>query len=213
MKKFSIGYISHKQQTHERYLGPSLAALQGDFDVLSTSDVDYPAANYNDMLERCQTEYLILAHQDISFPPDLLARIESTMAVVPDFGALGAVGRDARGFYRWSEPGALFEVDTLDCCFLVVRADTPCRFDTANFGEYHLYVEDFCCQVSRLQGKKIYTLLTGSGELSDNLYQPGYVPQKLVHHSATVSKQGFGWGRYQEFRDILARKWGEVLTT
>jgi hypothetical protein len=213
VKKFTFGYISHKQQTHDRYLGMSLAQLEGDFDVIHTSDKAYPAENYNTMLDRCNTEYLILTHQDISFPPDLLARIERTIAAVPDFGALGAVGRDARGFYRWSEQRALFEVDTLDCCFLVTRADTPCRFDTANFGEFHLYVEDFCCQVSRLHGGRIHTLLTDSGEQSDLLYRPGFVPKKLVHHSATVSRQGFGWGRYQEFRDTLARKWGEVLTT
>lgn len=213
MKKFTFGYIRHKQQTHDRYLGKSLAQLQGDFDVVSTTDENFPAFNYNTMLDACRTEYLILTHQDVSFPPDLLERIERTMAALPDFGALGMVGKDVQGYYRWSAPDVIFEVDTLDCCFLIVRADTPARFDTANFGEYHLYVEDFCAQISRLQGKKIYTLLTASGELMDSLYQADFTPVKLVHHSATVSKMGFGWGRYHEFRSILAQKWGSLQTT
>lgn len=212
-KRFTFGYIRHKQLVHDRYLGCSLAQLEGEFDVISTSDQAFPGENYNTLLEQCQTEYLILIHQDVSFPHDLLARIERTIAVVPDFGALGMVGRDARGFYRWSEDRVLFEVDTLDCCFLLVRKDAPCRFDTVNFGEYHLYVEDFCCQVTRLQDKKLYTLLCEAAEVHDALYQPGFVPARLAHHSATVGKQGFGWGRYAEFRQTLTQKWGTVLTT
>jgi hypothetical protein len=213
VKKYTFGYIRHKQDVHDRYLGYSLSKLQGEFDVISTSDADFPAANYNTMLAQCQTEYLILTHQDVSFPPDLLAGIDATIAHLPSFGALGLVGRDVEGNYRWSTPQRPHEVDTLDCCFLVVRRDTPSRFDTVNFGEYHLYVEDFCAQITRLRGQKVYTLLIESGEHFDSLYQPGFEPVKLVHHSATVSKQGFAWGRYHEFRATLERKWGVVQTT
>ena len=213
MKKYTFGYIRHKQDVHDRYLGYSLARLQGEFDVISTSDAAFPAANYNALLDQCKTDYLILTHQDVSFPPDLLARIDATIAHLPSFGALGMVGRDAAGNYRWSTPDAIYEVDTLDCCFLVVRRDTACRFDTVNFGEYHLYVEDFCAQMTRLRGEKVYTILVPSGEQFDSLYQPGFEPVKLVHHSATVSQQGFRWGRYDEFRATLERKWGVVQTT
>jgi hypothetical protein len=213
VKKFTFGYIRHKQAVHDRYLGYSLARLQGEFDVISTSDEAYPAANYNTLLEQCQTDYLILTHQDVSFPPDLLACIERTIAAVPHFGALGMVGRSHGGAYCWSTPEGLYEVDTLDCCFLVVRRDTAARFDTVNFGEYHLYVEDFCAQIGRLRGQPVYTLLLPSGEQFDTLYTEGFEPVKLVHHSATVSQQGFRWGRYDEFRATLARKWGEVQTT
>lgn len=198
---------------HDRYLGPSLAGLQGEFEVISTSDADFPAANYNTLLARCETEFLVLTHQDVSFPPDLLERMERTLALLPDCGALGMVGRDRSGNYRWSSPEQVYEVDTLDCCYLVIRRDTAARFDTLNFGEYHLYVEDFCAQITRLRGQKVYTMLIASGEQFDSLYTPDYRPLKLVHHSATVSQKGFRWGRYDEFRATLARKWGDVQTT
>ncbi|QDL56082.1 hypothetical protein [Rhodoferax aquaticus] len=213
MKRFSIGYIRHSPETHERYLGYSLANLQGECDVLSTSDHNYPAQNYNDLLDACKTEYLILTHQDVSFPPNLLACIQRTIDFASDFGVLGMVGVDAAGTHRWSTNAGIYEVDTLDCCFIVVKKSAPARFDTVGFGEYHLYVEDYCAQMNRQYGKKNYTLHIEAGEVRDTLYSPEFPLEKLRHHSATVSKLGYCWGRYSEFRETLEKKWLGVKTT
>jgi hypothetical protein len=213
MKHFTIGYITHSPQTHSRYLGYSLQHLQGEFEVIHTTDEKFPAHNYNDMLERCTTEFLILTHEDVSFAPDLLAAIQRSIDFVPDFGVLGMVGADAGGTHRWSTLAGIYPVDTLDCCFIVVRPAAPARFDTAGFGEFHLYVEDYCAQMLRTHGKQNHTIHTDSGEMPDPLYVDRFALTKLQHHSATVSQRGYCWGRYPEFRAALDAKWPGIKTT
>lgn len=207
--RYTIGYIEHDNKVHTKYLGPSLASLKEDFAILTTSDEKFPAENYNTMLDKCETEFLILTHQDVSFPPSLLEQIDKTMEYVPDWGVLGMVGVDRNHVYRWSDTSNLYEVDTLDCCFMIIRKDSPVRFDTENFGEYHLYVEDFCAQMNRVHGKRNYTIAIKSSGKFD-----GYTDFKqLRHHSATVSKRGYCWGRYIEFRQKLEQKWPRIKTT
>jgi hypothetical protein len=213
MKSFTIGYIKHSPQTFERYLGYSLKSLQGDFDEVFTSDERFPADNYNDIIERSQTEFIILTHEDVSFPPDALACIQRTIDFAPDFGVLGMVGVDAGGTHRWSTLAGIYEVDTLDCCFVVVRKAALASFDSKIFGEYHLYVEDYCAQMSRLYGKKNYTIHIASGELRDSAYAANFPLVQMTHHSATVSERGYCWGRYHEFRRELEKKWPNIRTT
>ena len=101
MKKYTIGYIDHNQEVHSRQLGPSLKHLLGEFDVISLPSTVCPATNYNSMIEQCQTPYLILAHQDVTFSPDMLSAIDKTIDCVPEFGALGL-----KGFNNFREPMA-----------------------------------------------------------------------------------------------------------
>lgn len=213
MKKFTFGYISHNAQIHARYLQYSLENLRGDFEVIHTSDQKFPAENYNNMLDQCVTDYLILTHQDVSFPPDLLTCVQRTIDSVPDFGVLGMVGADAGGTHRWSTIKGIYPVDTLDCCFVLIRSSSSARFDTDRFGEFHLYVEDYCAQMNRLFGRQNYTIHIDSDEMPESMYKAGFVLDKLRHHSATVSTKGYCWGRYHEFRRELESKWGGVKTT
>jgi hypothetical protein len=213
MIDFTIGYIQHSPQAFERYLGYSLKHLQGEFDVVFTTDENFPAQNYNDMVARSQTEFIILTHEDVSFPPDTLAAIRRTIDFAPDFGALGMVGADAGGTHRWSTALGVYEVDTLDCCFLVVKKSAAARFDVVNFGEYHLYVEDYCAQMNRLYGKKNHTIHLPSGEIRDTMYQVDFPLVQMSHHSETVSQRGYCWGRYPEFRAALDKKWPSIKTT
>jgi hypothetical protein len=204
-KKFTIGYISHNEDVFKKFLGKSISELVGDFDVISTSDEKYPAHNYNEILEKAETPYVILTHQDISFSPDLLERIQETIdRVGNDFGALGLVGAAKNGSYHWSSKEKIEEVETLDCCFIVLRRETPARFDTERFGEYHLYVEDLCAQLSRGHNQKIYTILTEAGQNNESY---------LAHHSVTWNERGPCWGRYREFKNVLLQKWPNLKTT
>ena len=208
MKIFTIGYIDHDKEVHNKYLGPSLDALEGDFDIIKTTSEKFPAENYNKMKDECKTDYLILTHQDVSFAPDLLEKIHLSLFLVDNFGAMGMVGKTKSNKQLWSSSKEIYELDTLDCCFICFRTNENVRFDEKNFGEYHLYVEDFCAQLNRLHGKKIYTIKTDS---CSRLRQPSC--GMLSHHGATYVNRGSCWGRYKEFKQLLLKKWPDIKTT
>lgn len=211
--KYTIGYINHNKDVFDRLLGPSIKNLSGEFDVISVSDDNFPSENYNKLVSMAKTPYIILTHQDVTFSSDLLSRLDLTMdALNGNFGALGMVGVDKLGEYHWSESDKIYELDTADCCFLVIRTDNDIKFDEEIFDEYHLYVEDYCAQLSRVKNQKIYTIDTSSKESDPNTtYQIG--TKFLNHHSCTVSTQGFCWGRYHEFKYKLQQKWPNIKTT
>jgi len=215
MKKFTFGYIEHDANVFDRYLKKSLEKLDRNlFEILTISDINKPAINYNILLNNCKTEYIILTHSDVSFPPNLLECIENTINLVPDFGCLGLIGVDRNdGSYKWSNKNEIYEVDTLDCCFIVLKVSDFIKFDELNFDDYHLYVEDICAQMNRVFNKKNYTILIDSCEISDNIYEETYIPTKLTHHSATLSKLGIMWGKYSHYKQILINKWGNIKTT
>ena len=208
MKRYTIGFIDHDPAVHQRHLGPSLAGLQGQFDILSTTSAKCPAANYNDMIARCATPYLILTHQDVAFSPDLLECIDRTMSVVFDWGALGMVGVDSKRNYLWSRPDCIAQVDTLDCCFIVIRKDLGVLFDASTFDELHQYVEDYCAQLSRQHGKRCYTILTEGHQIT----QPPW-PSYLFHYGATYEVLGSCWGLWNEYHNRLLSKWPGIQTT
>jgi len=122
------------------------------------------------------------------------------------------VGVTSQGEYKWSKKETTFLVDTLDCCFLVIKKDTACLFDESIFDDYHLYVEDYCAQL-KSYGLLSFTILTDACEsLPDATYS--YEPESyLRHHSATVAKRGYCWGRYSEYRAKLEKKWPGIKTT
>lgn len=210
--KFTIGYIAHDEDLHWEYLGGCLAHLQTLHRVISKPSTTTPAILYNQMYMECETPFLILCHQDITFPNDILERITETIALLGnDFGVLGAVGRNTDNRYIWSEPGRVHEVDTLDPCFIVIKAKQNVWFDDVLFNDLHGYVEDYCAQMNRVHGKKNYTLLIKAGaneDCTDDIRKEG-----IVHYSATCSKKGYYWGRVSEYRRKLEKKWGTIFTT
>lgn len=202
--RFTIGYIDHNQDVFNKYLGLSLSKLKGEFDIIFTSDENKPAKNYNYILENSKNRYVILTHQDISFSDTLLERIEYTINQNPNFGVLGLVGVDNTKKYYWSSPDEQFELQTLDCCFIVVDKEHNIFFDTETFDDFHLYVEDYCLQTKHITGKSPYTILIGKD------------PRKLdylVHFSNTIKKLGGQWGEYKKYKSRLIEKWGDVKTT
>ncbi len=197
MKIFTIGYIDHDKTIYDTFLGPSLHRLEGDFDLIKTTDEKFPAENYNKMKDQCKTKYLILTHHDVSFGPFLLRDIEFSLNNAKNVGAIGMVGKTKENVQTWRTLDTIHELDTLDCCFICFNKDEKARFDEKNFNDYHLYVEDFCAQLNRTYNKKIYTIQTS----------------ELYHHSATLKKRGGQWGRYKEFKQKLLKKWPGIKTT
>lgn len=213
LKKFTIGWISHDKEVHSRLLGPSLSALLGEFDTIQTTDSLMPAQNYNTIIRESETPYVCLTHQDATFSPDLLSCLEKTIESLDDsWGALGMVGVTDLGEYKWSKKDSIFQVDTLDCCFLVIKRDSGVFFDEETFNDYHLYVEDYCAQL-KSQGKSAFTILTDACESPFNATYSRESGSYLRHHSATVAKRGYCWGKYREYREKLEKKWPGIKTT
>lgn len=212
---FTIAYIDHKKEVFEKYLKPSIESLTGNYNIISVSDELFPAENYNKLINLSTTDWIILTHQDISFPSNLLERIELTINEIGEdnIGALCMVGVNERGEYKFSKENEIYEVQTSDCCFLVINKKNNIYFDPINFDEYHLYVEDYCVRVFKELNKKIYTILVDSDAIMDYDWNDTIEFNKLRHHSYTCSKKGFCWGRYHEYKQKLLNIWGDVKTT
>tara|TARA_R100000654_G_scaffold40902_1_gene66993 strand:- start:2 stop:1243 length:1242 start_codon:yes stop_codon:yes gene_type:complete len=209
---FSIGYINHDDDVFNRFLGPSLNSLKGNFEVVCTSDKKRPAKNYNEIIDKSAFNFIILTHQDVSFSSDLLERISLTIKSVGDWSALAMVGVSEDGTYRWSNQDRSFEVSSADCCFILINKDHGIRFDEKLFDDFHLYVENYCGQVKQKTGLPVRTILTNSKE-SSPYQRDESLTTYLNHHSVTVNKRGTAWGKYWEYRKKLEDKWPGIKTT
>lgn len=196
---YTFGYIDHNKELQKKYLGPSLEILKGNFRIINTDSLNSPAVNYNAMIDYCSSPFLILTHQDVTFSEDLLDLIDETIVTVKYFGAIGMVGADKEGTIRFSNSSIINELDTLDCCFIVINCKSWVRFNSKIFSEFHLYVEDYCAMQKTL-GKKIYTI-----RLKDKSF--------LDHHSYTWKTQGSCWGNYNYFKTIFSKRWPGLKTT
>lgn len=210
MKQFTIGYIQHDQYVHNTYLGPSISNLQGEFDVINTSDQNKPASNYNEMISKCNTPYLILTHQDVTFSPTLLDRLEITVRSIPNLGIIGMFGVDTQNNYFWSNYNQIYALDTLDCCFVVIRPDNNLLFDNTTFDDYHLYVEDYCANIQRTHNKSVTSIFIDSNKAPTTIgyYDLNQNPNSFLnHHSYTSEELGPYWGKYAEYKEKLLQKW------
>lgn len=101
---------------------------------------------------------LVFCHEDVTFPPDWLRRLQVVLAEVegaePRWAVLGPMGRRAKRFFGHAEDGdgeashfgpLPAPVDTLDEFCLIVPADLPLSFDE-HLGGHHLYGVDLCIQ-------------------------------------------------------------------
>lgn len=215
--RFTIGYINHNHDVFERHLNKSIKNLKGKFDIISTSSEDCPAKNYNKIIENSPNDWIILTHQDISFSEDLIEKIELTMKTLDEkkykYSALGLVGIDINtDDYRFSNLEEIYELETCDCCFIVINKNNPVRFDSDLFDDFHLYVEDYCVSVK--QFGSIYTILgVLSNDFDQNIRNLTDTDSFILHHSETVKLRGFAWGRYFEYKERLKSKWGKEIKT
>lgn len=208
MEMITIAYIAHDTEVFNKYLHPSLQNLRGEFDTICLSSKDnMPAINYNHMLDMSKSRYVLFLHEDTTFGPDFLERIFVSINKFPDFGAIGAVG-NYKNNIQWSGADNIMEVKTLDCCCILINKDHGIRFDDKTFDEYHLYVDDYCLQADA-RGLKNYTIPINAAEAGSNdKYRMG--ASYFKHHSATVNKLGYCWGRYNEYLQRMNDKWKPI---
>jgi len=212
MKKFTIGFIAHDEEVYNKHLGPSIIALDEEYDVIHTTDEKCPATNYNTIIEKSTTPYIILTHQDISFSKDLLKQIEITIdAVGDDFGALGLVGVNGNRDYLWANLDYIHEVQTLDACFIVIRRENALRFDDVIYDDFHLYVENYCAEITHEPyNQQVFTILMGGVGDPEDVNPDG---THMTHHSSTLVKEGVVWGRYYEYLQKFFVKWRNIQVT
>lgn len=216
--KFSICYINRNNDVANACINKSLSKLdfRDDYEVLflENKNNEYsPSFLYNRFIDIAQGKYLILSHEDMKFPPNILESIEKTIDQVDDdFGVLGAIGRNSHKQYCFSEKNRLYEVDTHDPCFIVIKREKDFRFDEVEFNEFHLYVEDYCARKIE-QNKKNYTLL-------EDIYQGDVFNEDLenkndmlIHFANTIKNSTYCWGNYFYYKNKFVLKYPQLHTT
>jgi len=167
---------------------------------------DSPARVYNEHIRQSTTHYICFIHSDVSVT-GLEDTIRRTIELVPEFGALGAVG--SWNGTRWSRKGQLWELKTCDSCCIVINRDHGLLFDEKTFFSFHLYIENYCMEI-RSKGFRVYTMDCNAYE-----NKAGLVPVEpyFVHLSQTWHQLGSNWGEYNTFKHRLIEKYPNVETT
>lgn len=221
MRSITFGFIYHDSFPYKNQYAPSIEGFMST-ESDTTLFVDYrlssegsPAKNYNSMIDECETEFLVLTHTDVTFSPDFVDSIFKTIDLVPDFGALGIVGVSSDGNYHWASERLIKEVETLDCCCIIINKSHGVKFDEVAFDDFHLYVEDYCASINIIHGKKCYTMLTNSEQLPAlTVYSEVHNKKNFFyHHGFTFGKMGPAWGKYNEYKQKLNAKWNKVVRT
>lgn len=219
-RKITFGFILHDKEVIKDYYGPSLEAMYNyykntyDIEIIKTESIKAnPAKNYNDIIRASTSKYIVLTHTDVTFSQDLIENIFNTIDAIPNFGALGIVGVCSEGKYHWAKKDKIQGLETLDCCCIIINKDHGIFFDETTFDEFHLYVEDYCCSVNS-NGFGCYTVLTDAGEVPPvKKYRDMIGESFFNHHSVTFNERGACWGRYNEFKELLNKKWGKKIRT
>lgn len=200
----SLGFIDHNREVFSKYLEQSIQNAQQDYMIYwRKSTLGKPAELYNQLIDQCESKYLLLVHQDVSFSPDFLDYVNYAINVYPDFGAMGTVG-NFKNNIEWGRKGVINEVTTLDGQCILINKEHGIRFDEKTFDEYHLYVDDYCMQCQD-KGLKVYTFPVEAAEGSPDLDVS--LTSGFVHHSATVNERGYCWGRYNQYMEKFNKKW------
>jgi hypothetical protein len=188
---------------YERHLAPCIEAAGLPRIVLHGDESTCLARLYNEVLDSTEQRFVVFAHPDIEFSPDLLANIEPSSIA----GGVGVVevkrrfwSRSRERSYIWaSRIEAATEVACFDSCLLVADRQLGLRFDEELFDGLHLCVADYCYQARSAGAKCVVP-----------------VAKRFEHYSTTVRAEGYSWGNYPEYRKRLERKWGRrfrVVTT
>jgi len=210
-KDFTISWISNNTEDFNKYLGPSLQRIKNRFDSYSIYNKNKSANSYNNLIKKCKTRWIVLCHEDVSFSEDLLDCIKETIDINPDFHFFGFVGSNKNVTIKCNTKKSE-DITTCDSCFIVIdlEKDVP-AFDESTFDDFHLHVEDLCMQL----GGRGKTILCNYLEKNDyELLDQNKCKKWIYHGSSTYSKLGSSWGKYDEYKNRLNKKWNiEVPTT
>ena len=215
MNNYTIGYIHHDPEIYGKYLKPCLDKLKDcrEFNDLPIKSGEMPSKIYNQIIDKATTDIIIITHEDVTFTPDLLDNIDSTIKELgDDWSTLGLVGRDRYSIQyknNWCKADKIFECDTLDCCFIVLKKSDGVKFDEINFNGFHLYVEDYCAQARLKTNRGCFTIkMQSSGDV--DIIE---APSMIQHHSSTFRRLGANWGDYNKYKKVLNDKWDGLKTT
>ena len=133
-------------------------------------------------------------HPDVTFGPDLVARLSSAIddleAAGSPWGAIGIVGRAWEGEYVWGHETDAPQPGLHARQLLRAHADRPrARVRRERFDQFHCFVEDYCLQC-HAAGRGVWV-----------------VPVAAWHASATYNELGSRWGGYDRYRKQLDKKW------
>jgi len=208
-EEITIGWISHNPDDFNKFLGPSLERINGKFNTDSVPDTLKSSANYNILIERCKTKWIMLCHEDVAFSGDILDSINEAIEMYPDSKFFGFVGANQKGSAK-SFPEKYDDLVTCDSCFIVLNLDgLDNRFDENTFDNYHLHVEDMCMQLGG-NGK---TILMNYLEPNEYL-EINHKDKRWIHHgSTTYFQMGSCWGNYQIYKKKLNDKWNLNVPT
>ena len=206
--KFTIGYIDNDDSVFKIFLGPSLEALHcEEYDLISKSDKQIPAKNYNEIIKESKNKYIILLHQDVKFTPDFLDCIRETIKNRPDFGVLGCIGfgefANLTRLTITSHPDHIIEVDFFDSLCVVINKENDIRFDEHAFDGLHLYVEDYCMQ-AKYKGLKNWSI---KFDVENNLFHLGNTYRKTPSYGTWPAM----WGDYNLYYEKFMGKWAKIL--
>ena len=208
--KYTISFIKHNQEDFDRFLGPSLESLNGNYLIDCLSDELRPASAYNISLARAKTPYIIFTHEDIQFSSNLLESLDKTIdSLENNFGLLGGAGVDQFGTYLYSNSSQIYSIQTSDACFFVVKRSNLLLFNNIVFDDFHLFTEDYCARLYNNLGLNSYTFLLDMnhwGYTSPDQYF-------IQHNGSTCQKIGFCWGAYPYYKKIFKEMWPDFHTT
>lgn len=201
--RLSLGILKNDISVYEEFVGKSLSSLTDNtgFELLLEEQAFKPAQAYNLMIEKASSKYILFIHADVTFLPDITTKIAKSITAKPDFGAMGLAGklhgvRLGTGSVR-SNSKTQIKLETLNSCCILINKEHNIKFDDATFDDLHMYVEDYCLQISS-KGYEVYTLLLDDGV-------------DMTHHSYTRKILGHHWGKYKEYRNKLDLKWKKVV--
>ena len=217
--RITIGILNHDESIFKKYIANSLKNLKGEFETIIIKN-SKPAEAYNEIIRQSKNKYIVFLHADITFCPEFIININSSIKLKPDFGALCIVGVRKTIFgkviFSTSKQNKLMNIVTSDSCCLVINKEHNLKFDSELFDEYHMYVEDYCTQVRLSLKLNIYTMLTNWVWIQDRTDFFNNNPNAInwfIHHSYTFAERGAKWGKWQYYKNILEDKWKQKIIT
>jgi len=124
--KITIGILNHDESIFNKYIANSLKKLKGEFETVIIKN-SKPAEAYNEIIRQSNNKYIVFLHADITFCPEFINNINSSIKLNPDFGALCIIGVKKTIFgkvkFFTSKQNKMMNVVTPDSCCLVINKE------------------------------------------------------------------------------------------
>ena len=192
-----VGVVLTHDKVFERYLKSCMMTAALEAYIVRGNPNTSLAQAYNEIIKNTTERYIIIAHEDIVFGPEIVDVINNLGS-----GIYGGVGLTSEHKYKWAcsvDPEKPQEVVVFDGCFMIYDRNFGVGFDEELFTSFHMVIDDYCYYMRSL-GHKLYIP-----------HIPGF-----GHQSGPRVYGGRNTRTYSEERKKLVRKWSdifEVVTT